>query len=177
MTHPRPLPRDPVTGAIAPASFADAVADQLGEARRQRQPLAILLAGVDRFSEANARWGRATADDLLAAIARRIGAILPIDGLLARYRGDQFAALCKVASVEKAAALATRLQRRVSDRPFRVAGADDAYFYTVSVGVVVSPAPVNVRPHDLMAVAEDALRQAKDAGRNWIVVGGRDPGR
>ena len=172
MANPRPLARDPVTGAIAPTSFAWAFSEQLSEAQRQGQRLAVLLAGVDRFAEANARWPRATADDLLAAIARRIGAILPIEGLLARYQSDQFAALCAVGSLEQAAAFATRLRRRVSDRPFRVAGADDAYFFTVSVGVAISPASADVRLREVMELAEAALRQAKEAGRNRMAVAG-----
>jgi diguanylate cyclase (GGDEF)-like protein len=166
--------RDPVTGAVAETSFALALAAQLGQALRQRRRLAVLLAGVDRFAAANERWGRSTADDMLAAIARRLGAILPIDGLLARYQSDQFAALCAVTSLEQAAALAHRLRRRVTDRPFFVAGVDDGPFFTVSVGVAVAPASVHARAPDIMKAAEVALQQAKDGGRNRIVVAGSD---
>lgn len=175
MAKSPPLARDPVTGAIAPANLDLALAEQLVQAVRQRQRLAVLLAGVDRFAAANARWSRATADDLLAAIARRIGAILPIEGRLARYRGDQFAALCAVPSLEHAAKLASRLRSRVSDRPFRVAGDEDAFFFTVSVGVAVSPASGPVRFGDIMQAAAVALQQAKDAGRNGIALASHRP--
>jgi two-component system cell cycle response regulator len=171
MANDRDPARDTVTGAVAETHLPRALAEQLVKAVRQGRRLAVLLAGVDAFRTANERWGRAAGDDVLAAIARRIGAVLPVDGVLARHGGDQLAALCAVTSVEQAVALGERLRTRVSDRPFHVPSANDAFFFTVSVGVVLAPPSARVPPGALLASAEAALRQAKEAGRNRVVVG------
>jgi diguanylate cyclase (GGDEF)-like protein len=172
MANDRAPARDPVTGAVAETHLARALAEQLVQAVRHGKRLAVLLAGVDAFRTANERWGRAAGDEVLAAIARRIGAVLPVDGVLARHGGDQLAALCAVGGIEQAAALGERLRTRVSDRPFHVPVANDAFFFTVSVGIVVAPPTARASPAALLSAAEAALRQAKAVGRNRVVAAG-----
>nr|WP_276610675.1 diguanylate cyclase [Kineococcus siccus] len=155
---------------------------RLGEQRVQRvraggpgagsTSLAALMVDVDHFKAVNDRYGHATGDEVLSAVARRLRGAAREGDVLGRYGGEEFA-LVVAGAGEGADArevdvrdLAERLRRGVDRTPVEVRG--ERLQVTVSVGVALLRR--DERLTDVLARADTALYAAKAAGRNTVAV-------
>lgn len=125
--------------------------------------LAMLLLDVDQFRDINDTFGHAVGDDLLVAVAERLGITLRDHCTLARFGADEFAILQPdIVDVGHAAELARRLTGAFSS-PLDVEGRE--IHVSVSIGIAVC------RPgdHDLRELTKNAdlaLHRAKSEGRS-----------
>jgi diguanylate cyclase (GGDEF)-like protein len=86
--------------------------------------------------------------------------------IVARIGGEEFALLLPETSIESARPVAERLRRQIADTPLIIAGAPIAI--TVSIGVAeATPEMADIAA--LMRAADQALYDAKHAGRNRVV--------
>jgi diguanylate cyclase (GGDEF)-like protein/PAS domain S-box-containing protein len=144
--------------------------DQLHKALQATQggaPLALLLLDLDHFKEVNDLRGQDTGDRLLIQVAERLKSCLPRSGVVARLGGDEFAVLLPELP-EKAAA--EHIAREIIVKlaaPFRLGG--DMTYISASVGITVFPHD-SQSPEELMRNADQALHEAKRAGRNQYEV-------
>jgi diguanylate cyclase (GGDEF)-like protein len=138
-------------------------------AARDSQPLSLMLIDLDHFKVINDTHGHATGDQCLQAAAKALRAALhqPWD-LLARYGGEEFAVLLEDVDAPRARLVAQRLLRsvesinlRVGDTPLRIA---------CSIGVTTRIPQVGLDPSMLVVQADNALYEAKEQGRNRVVV-------
>ncbi len=126
---------------------------------------ALLIVDVDGFKDVNDRFGHAMGDDLLLAVARRIGDLIGPTHLLARPGGDEFAVLmedvgCDVV-LERGHAVVAAMRRPVTVRGHHL-------YATVSAGVrALDPSGQTV---DMLRDADLALHAAKAGGRDQLVV-------
>jgi diguanylate cyclase (GGDEF)-like protein len=130
-------------------------------ALRSGKKVAILFVDMDRFKEVNDTFGHQVGDQLLVAIAERLGRLLRPGDSLARMSGDEFVILCEDLDestvVEE---LATRIDRSFAE-PF-VLG-DHALQITASVGIAFSGPGADV-PERILQDADAAMYQAKSRG-------------
>jgi diguanylate cyclase (GGDEF)-like protein len=138
---------------------------RIGAALERHAPGALLIVDVDGFKEVNDRFGHAMGDDLLLAVAERIGTLIGPAHLLARPGGDEFAVLMEDASPvvvrERGAAVVEAMRRPVAVR-------GHVLYATVSAGVrTLDPTGQIV---DMLRDADLALHAAKAAGRDQLVV-------
>ncbi|NAZ74664.1 EAL domain-containing protein [Kineococcus sp. T13] len=98
---------DELTGLANRRAFSR----RLEELARLHRPVALLVLDLDRFKEVNDRFGHGVGDELLRALAARLRAAAPPEGLLARLGGDEFAVVLPGASPEAAARSARQLVR------------------------------------------------------------------
>jgi diguanylate cyclase (GGDEF)-like protein len=163
---------DPLTGLANRRAFLSD-AEALIAARLSRsEPLAVLLADLDRFKMINDRFGHAVGDQVLkvfaAAVRRNIGA----HDLAGRLGGEEFAILLPGARENAALALADRIRRAFAQAADEIGG--HSIRGTVSIGV----AALRIGTHDLLGLldrADSALYQAKEAGRDRVVAFGDVP--
>lgn len=152
---------DPVTGLPNRTLFMGRLEGAL-EATKQTQGLvAVMFLDLDRFKLINDTLGHAVGDHLLIATAQRLAHNLPIDSLLARFGGDEFAVLLEqipdsATGSEIAARLTAALQQ-----PLQLAGHE--VVVTASVGVAIDTTN-SAHSSDLLRNADIALYQAKRAG-------------
>jgi diguanylate cyclase (GGDEF)-like protein len=138
--------------------------EMISEAVHRRANGALLLADIDGFTDVNDRFGHAMGDELLVAVAARIGALLgPVD-LLARPGGDEFGVLMldvgPRTALRRGDALVAAMRRPVTVRGHEL-------YATVSAGLrVLDPAGRTV---DMLRDADLALHAAKAAGRDQLV--------
>jgi diguanylate cyclase (GGDEF)-like protein len=154
---------------IRPSSrrhFDGQLASRLLQAEREQRRFAVLLAGADSLAWINKRWGRVAGDSVLRKFARRLLASLASEDLFVRYDGNRFGIIRWAPSADQAVAFAQHLASRIANTPFDIPDSHDAAFLTASIGVVLADA--RARPPHLAAAAEEALRQAKDAGGNRV---------
>ena len=110
---------------------------------------------------------RSSGDRVIAEVAKRLKAILPGDALVGRLGGEEFAALLHDIDADALAALAEHLRTAVADSPIAI-GVLGPVACTISIGTVMAGTEA-CGVDDLLGHADDALYQAKAAGRNRVV--------
>ena len=105
---------DPLTGLLNRRAFGEHVARELARSRRTGEPLALLVADVDRFKAVNDGGGHAAGDAVLVALASALRDGLRAVDSLARVGGDEFAVLLPATDATGAAEAAARLTDRVA---------------------------------------------------------------
>ena len=138
-------------------------------ARREGQPLSLLLFDVDFFKQYNDLYGHIQGDKCLIAIAQTLS--LALDGprdLVARYGGEEFAVLLPEADAEVARKVADRCQRLIKKKSIVHALSPHEHRVTVSIGVgSVVPGELE-KSTDFIKAVDLQLYAAKHNGRHRI---------
>lgn len=156
----------PLTGAYLRPYFESLLAKAVSDAHLARIPLTVLWVDVDETQEGNDAHGREAMDAALSGLVDEFAAELDGRGPIGRMEADAFAVSLYAVTPDMGVRLAEGLRRRLATRRFH-SGAGGLHL-TVSVGVagVRSGEPYG----NLLDAAEAACVQAKQAGRNQVVV-------
>ncbi len=168
---------DGLTGIPNRRSFDERFASEWSRASRAGSPLAMLMVDIDKFKEFNDRYGHHAGDQALIAVAGVLASWMRRPGdLAARFGGEEFAVLLPHTGQSGAAQLAEQLRQATAALNIPHQGSPFGYV-TVSIGCAVftpaPPAPGEDRLQ-LLTAADQALYQAKKAGRNCVEVAGGD---
>lgn len=166
----RSVATDLLTGLLNRRSWFDSAEGLLARARRGRHPAGtgLLIVGVDHLKPINDHHGIGTGDQVLGTVAAALQHGLRERDLLARWGGDQFIALLAGSDAKTVRMVGERLRALVQAATLRVAGTGEVLPLTVSIGISVVEAH---EPLDAaIARADKALTQAKQIGRNRVVV-------
>jgi diguanylate cyclase (GGDEF)-like protein len=167
----RDAAHDPLTGLANRRTAAGRLEVECMRARRQGEPLSVLMLDLDHFKRVNDRWGHAAGDQVLAAVARILCEELRGADLPARYGGEEFLAILPNADSARALRVAERVRERIAGTPIALPEATARI--TVSVGIA-SLAPDEVATA-LVARADEALYAAKQTGRNRCLAASMPP--
>lgn len=137
-------------------------------ALRAQTPLAVIMVDLDYFKRFNDRYGHQAGDDCLILISGIIADAFQRPGdCTARYGGEEFVVatldLSQAELVKRAQLLCDKV--RESQIPHRDS---PHHLVTISVGVVSRTPKHDVLPSDLLKLADGALYQAKQQGRNCV---------
>lgn len=135
--------------------------------RRYDRAYSIAMADVDHFKAYNDRYGHQAGDDVLRRVAQAIRAALRQGDLVYRYGGEELLAVFPVRGLGRAQVAADRLRRAVEALAIPHEASPHGVV-TVSVGVAEANAVTGVE--GAIALADSALYEAKDQGRNRVVV-------
>ena len=153
---------DALTGLLNRRAFAQHL--QLHrDARRGSDSLVLVLVDLDGFKEANTVYGYPQGDKVLRRTAKALEAAVRADDLVARLGGDEFAIVMRGASEADAEALAGRVRREL-ERAGEALDLPD-FRLSASLGWALYPRDA-VTLSELVAVADNALRGAKAAGKD-----------
>ncbi len=128
----------------------------------------LLMFDLDGFKAVNDELGHAAGDELLRAIATRVGDALRQEDTFARLGGDEFAVLASAAARNDVERVAAKLRDLVG-QPFTVAGSEVEV--GASIGIALYPAD-GTHYEALLARADDAMYAAKRAGKSCYVFAG-----
>ncbi|MBS0506366.1 MAG: GGDEF domain-containing protein [Proteobacteria bacterium] len=161
--------RDVLTGLYNRRMLNHHLEQVMAQARREGQPLALLLVDVDHFKAYNDAHGHLQGDAVLQQVAQVVLACIgrPLD-MVARVGGEEFAVLLYGSDAAHARALGQSLVAGVRQRALAHGASPVAEVVTVSVGGAMLQA--EDRPQSLYARADRVLYQAKNSGRdrcNW----------
>jgi len=130
----------------------------------------VMMFDVDHFKAVNDQFGHPGGDDALRQLAdRALRGVRSID-LVARLGGEEFVVVLPETDLAAAMIVAERLRHAVAVEPFFIHSSSERHPITISIGVAVAQAGDTV--DTLLQRADDALYQAKNAGRNKVVAQG-----
>lgn len=128
-------------------------------------PTSLVLVDLDRFRMVNDTAGHRRGDEVLVAAAARLPPMVPDRSVLTRSGGDAFVVVLPSTSEGEATRISERLRERLAD-PYLVGAGE--FRLTASIGV--STTRDDMSAAELLARADDAAFDAKQAGGNRVVV-------
>ena len=155
--------RDALTGLFNRRRFQDELTRLLSDSDRHGRQGALLFFDLDEFKYINDTFGHRAGDSVLIRVAGEVAVLTRKNEVFSRLGGDEFALLMPDASEKDAEILAERIVRAVSQIPFRMEGQN--LRLTTSLGIAHYPKNAT-SAEDLIAHADAAMYQAKDAGKN-----------
>ena len=154
---------DALTQLANRTHFQEHAAREIVRARREGQPLTLMLADIDHFKQVNDGHGHDAGDHVLAEVARAMAGALREHDLLARWGGEEFLALLPATDGALARSVAERVRATVAGQPLVVRGRPIAI--TLSFGLAA------LDDGDLQTatrLADLALYASKRHGRNRV---------
>jgi diguanylate cyclase (GGDEF)-like protein len=124
---------------------------------------AVMLIDIDLFKSVNDNYGHNVGDSVLVELAEVLRSQIGTDGLVGRWGGEEFMVILTKPSSNQAPEIAQQLRQTIQDHNFKTIGT-----VTVSIGVCV--VAQKTRTLEIIDMADRALYQAKDLGRNRVSV-------
>ncbi|NPU91168.1 MAG: GGDEF domain-containing protein [Gammaproteobacteria bacterium] len=157
--------QDGLTGIRNRRYFDDKLTQEWQRAIRSRDSLALLLIDIDFFKSFNDKYGHLVGDECLKRVAQAIdNAITRPSDAVARYGGEEFAVILPETGVEGALHVAENI--RLAVERVRIEVGEARVQVSVSIGVAILVPDEGRASQDLILVADQALYDAKSAGRN-----------
>lgn len=159
---------DALTGIANRRLFDRTLAREWNRALRKHEPLALALIDVDWFKPYNDHYGHPAGDSCLRQIAQALAAtVCRSSDLVARYGGEEFVFLAPMTDLAGAQAMAHKVLQAVAalDLPHQVSPVGRV---SVSIGVAALVPSAGTVPEALLQLADAALYQAKNGGRNRV---------
>lgn len=153
--------------------FLESLEKEVSRTRRRKHSMSLVLMDIDHFRRFNSDHGHLAGDFVLAEFAKILSANLREYDTLARYGGEEFIVALPETCAEEALLVAEKLRSAVEAGTYR----DGATKYTVTASfgaAVLTPEDEpSLDMKGLIKRADEALYDAKDAGRNRVVLYGR----
>jgi diguanylate cyclase (GGDEF)-like protein len=162
---------DSLTGLANRRYFDEALKIEFNRSKRSGFILSLIMLDIDYFKEFNDSYGHLAGDDCL----RQIGSVFKIivrrlSDIVARYGGEEFVVLLPETDENGARALAEGIQKAIEELAIPNPDSHISEFVTVSLGIVTLRTTALTLPEQVVALADEALYNAKKGGRNRIEV-------
>ncbi len=162
--------RDGLTGVNNRRKFDAVLQREWQEARRNVQPLSLLLFDVDFFKNYNDHYGHVEGDECLKRVAQALaGATHRPADFLARYGGEEFVLLLPASDAPAARAVAERCRQAVFKAQIPHAASSVGQLLTVSIGAGTLVPAERDDPVRFLDEVDRRLYRAKHLGRNRLV--------
>jgi len=163
--------KDALTGIINRGRFNEIFADEWQRVKREKQHLSLIMIDIDFFKAYNDHLGHLAGDTCLKKVAEILRSTLhrPSD-IVARYGGEEFVVLLPNTVLSGASKVAEELRSHIAAASLSHPESTVAKYITISLGVAASIPSGLYSSDKLIKAADDALYQAKQEGRNRIVV-------
>ncbi len=149
--------------------FMESLELELRRAERYEYPISLMMLDIDHFKIYNDTHGHMAGDKVLREVASLIKVTVRHTDILARYGGEEFAVILIKTSLDEACQVAERVRKAVEDLTIDHEDTQPEGQLTVSVGVSTLCSQVSSMK-ELIKTADDALYEAKRAGRNRVAI-------
>lgn len=161
--------KDELTGLYLRAVFDVVLKQNIEETNRNRDDtsLCLLMIDIDDFKAINDTYGHLEGDNVLQIIGATISDFARKMDFPARYGGEEFAIITPKTDIEQAFKAAERIRKIIAQLEFK------GFSVTVSIGIGQANSNVNT-PGKLIHTADTGLYEAKNKGKNCVVVAGKN---
>ncbi len=160
---------DGLTGLLNKRQFMVDLGVLINRAERRAQPLGLFMFDIDHFKSYNDSHGHLAGDEVLKRVARVIRESLRPGDLACRYGGEEFLVTMPLTDGPATFQAAERIREAIATHPFAHGSAQPGGRLTISGGVAAFPVDGTIGT-DLIRHADQALYQAKAAGRNRVIL-------
>jgi diguanylate cyclase (GGDEF)-like protein len=159
---------DALTGLPNRTLIRDRIEQMLIRSRVNQGPVAALFIDLDNFKSINDSLGHGIGDDLLCAVAARLGGVVRGTDALGRLGGDEFVVIADGLSLSAGPELIAERLLEALKEPFELEGADESRVtMKASIGIATGD---RATADELLRDADIAMYRAKWDGRNRYVV-------
>jgi diguanylate cyclase (GGDEF)-like protein len=159
--------KDGLTGIYNRRFLETRLCEEFDRHKRYGRPLSLIMLDIDHFKKVNDRYGHQFGDEVLKAVSSKIFDMTRKTDFVTRYGGEEFCCLLPETPGDAAMVLAERFRKEVMEMQL-VCNADPVKV-TISLGVCDLDEEAE-GPEELIKKADDALYEAKEAGRNRVAV-------
>jgi diguanylate cyclase (GGDEF)-like protein len=161
---------DSLTQIINRRYFFELATAELTRAWRHDRPVAVLMFDIDHFKQVNDTYGHQAGDEALKLVAAQCQWELRATDIFARYGGEEFICMLVESTPEGAQATAERIRKLIESARPEFEG--KVIPITLSIGVAAAAPIGSLTLEALITRADQALFEAKGAGRNCVKVWG-----
>ena len=157
---------DHLTGILNRRGLDNAFERESARAVRNNKPMCFALLDIDNFKRLNDVHGHHVGDSALVYLVEAVKETTRPHDIVARFGGEEFVILLPDASIEEAVAVISRVRRSLTKRFFL--HENKRLLITFSAGV--AEYQVNESQDSIVVRADKALYQAKNNGKNQVVI-------
>jgi diguanylate cyclase (GGDEF)-like protein len=157
----REATHDGLTGLWRHKTILEILERELMRAQRTGDSVSVIMADLDHFKLVNDRLGHAAGDAVLRRVAVELESVVRPYDSVGRYGGEEFLIVAPVCGPEAASILAERARMRVEQMNIQLNGQPAPV--TISMGIATKTSGDS---EELLLLADQALYQAKEKGRN-----------
>lgn len=164
---------DALTGFYNRHQLEERIKQEVSNAKRRHAPLCGIMTDVDFFKNVNDTYGHAVGDLVLKTIAKVIRGQLREYDIAGRYGGEEFSILLPFTKINEAQMVAERLRKAVEEKVIDISKVNpnsETKEIKVTISSGIYEIKENDNEQDLMLKTDKALYQAKNTGRNKVVV-------
>ncbi len=161
---------DALTGLPNRTLILDRVEQMLARSQRNQTPVAALFVDLDNFKSINDTLGHGAGDELLQAVAARLGGVIRSSDALGQLGGDEFIVISEDITIDAGPELIAERMLEALKHPFKL-GADKETRVTVTASIgIAAGAGDRSGAEELLRDADVAMYRAKWDGKNGYVV-------
>ena len=160
---------DGLTGISNRQNMEKSLLNEIDRSTRYNIPLSVILLDVDFFKDVNDTHGHQKGDEILVAVASLLKKACRSNDIAARYGGEEFLMILPQSNAQGAFKIAERVRKEMMKMSFT--GEESNFTVTTSCGVAEFYKESMEGMDQLVAVADQALYEAKNCGRNKTIIG------
>ena len=159
---------DQLTGLLNRRAFLHRAEQEYCLAKRQETTFGVVVLDLDHFKDINDQYGHKAGDSILKDFGELVLKQIRQSDISGRIGGEEFAFILPNTNLVQSKVFAEKLLAVVSDRVVTID--EQAIKYTASIGITVSFPENDFKINNLIHHADQALYEAKSAGRNCYKV-------
>lgn len=158
---------DALTGFLNRRALYLVLGQEVERATRYKRPFSIVLFDIDQFKVVNDTFGHLEGDKVLEELSKLINSLMRKTDHIGRWGGEEFLLALPETDGDAARYLAERFRMKIEETHFM-----GNYYIAASFGVTTYKTDMSLQ--ELLECADIALYQAKNNGRNQVVVKSRE---
>jgi len=156
---------DPLTRLYNRIELEKHFQSELIRAKRYQHNLSIFMIDIDHFKQINDTSGHHFGDQVLIQFSNLMKETVRSTDYVARYGGEEFIIILHETDLNEAEELAERLRIKTENKVFKTTYKTSTI--TISIGIASYPKDANSFD-ELLKLADSAMYQAKNCGRNCV---------
>ncbi len=159
--------KDELTGLYNRRYFKESVKQEVARSVRYGTDMVLCMLDLDHFKQVNDNYGHSAGDMVLAVMGRKLRKWTRESDIVCRFGGEEFVIILPNTDVKMAMIIGERMRQMMASHTFEFNSLQ--FQVTVSVGIAAFDESQETSSDDLIEMADQALYQAKETGRNKVV--------